>query len=243
MLQILQSSIKKIGHFFGLEIRRYPTAALRSRLAFLAQGNFDLVLDVGANIGQYGLEMRELGYGKEIISFEPLQTAFLQLKKCSVQDPNWTAHHYALGNSNFETSINVSSHLASSSLLDFNEEYLAQNEGFANLTKENIQVKRLDGIFSDLKKSNQTRSILLKLDTQGFEMDVLKGASGVIAEISGIQIETSIRELYQNETLFVEMLSYLKSLGFEIFTLEPYYYDPNTTQLLQVEVYLLRNIK
>ena len=233
----IKQKIKTFGQRFGIEISNFPNAALRSRKQFMIKGKFDIVIDVGANVGQFGKEIRYLGYTGQIISFEPLTSAFTLLEKTASKDENWIANHFALGDKNETTEINISQHSASSSLLSFEENYISENKRLSIVNTEKIEVKKLDDIFNDFIPSEKC-NILLKLDTQGFEKAVLEGALGVLDKIAGIQIETSHKELYKGETLFLDMLVYLRELGFEVFTLEPYYYDVNTYQLLQTEVYL-----
>lgn len=238
MRLFIQKIIKKIGHKLSLEIKNFPTVAIKSRKQFMKIGKFDIILDVGANVGQFGKEVRALGYSGQIVSFEPLSSAYKELQKTAHKDKQWIANHFALGSRNETTEINVSQHSASSSLLNFDDNYISENKNLSIVNTEKIEVKKLDDIFTDFVHSD-TSIVLLKLDTQGFEKAVLEGALGILDKIHGIQIETSLKELYQGETLFVDMLVYLRGLGFEIFTLEPYYYEPNTHQLLQAEVYLL----
>jgi FkbM family methyltransferase len=234
----IKQRIKIFGQLLGIEISSFPTAALKSRKQFMKIGKFDVVLDVGANVGQFGKEIRALGYLGQIVSFEPLSSAFSILKKTADLDKQWIANNFALGSYNETTEINISQHSASSSLLNFDDNYILENKNLTVINTEKIEVKKLDDIFIDYIHS-ESSNVLLKLDTQGFEKAVLEGSLGILDRIQGIQIETSLKELYQGETLFVDMLVYLQGLGFEIFTLEPYYYEANSHQLLQAEVYLL----
>lgn len=233
----IKQRIKKFGQLIGIEISSFPTVALQSRKQFMKIGNFDVIFDVGANVGQFGKEVRALGYLGQIVSFEPLSNAFTVLKKTSDLDKLWKVNHFALGSCNETMEINISQHSASSSLLKFDDNYISENKNLTVVSTEKIEVKKIDDIFTDYIHT-ESNNVLLKLDTQGFEKAVLEGALRSLDKIQGIQIETSLKELYQGETLFVDMLVYLQELGFEIFTLEPYYYEKNSHQLLQAEVYL-----
>ncbi len=240
IIVLLKNLIKRIGVKLGIEVGKYPNKALQSRLEFMRVGSFDAILDVGANVGQFGEEIRHLGYGKDIISFEPVKDAFVKLKQKSLTDGKWIAYNYALGSQNEEAEINVSKHSASSSVLNFDDDYLEKNKNFEIEGKESIQIKTLDSVFSTVI-AKEYKHILLKIDTQGFEKQVIDGALASLKYIDAIQIETSMNALYKGETLFIEMLTYLEGLGYEIFTLEPYYYDINSKRLLQVEVFLIKN--
>lgn len=76
--------------------------------------------------------------------------------------------------------------------------------------------------------------ILLKIDTQGYEEQVLKGANEIISKIKGIHLELSIVPLYEGQMLFEEMLNKLKEMGFALYHLSPGFQDSRTGRLLQV---------
>ena len=60
---------KSVLRSMGWQLKKYPESPLKRRMRILETRGIDLILDVGANIGQYGEHMRELGYGEKIISF------------------------------------------------------------------------------------------------------------------------------------------------------------------------------
>lgn len=237
---ILIGIVKAIFNNVGLDIKRFPTQAMKSRQKFMEYGKYDIILDVGANIGQYVREVRGYyEYKGKIISFEPIKDAFQVLSQRHKKDHLWQGFNLALGDQNISDYINISGHSASSSFLNFNDKYLDEHKDLATVGRELIQIVTLDSVYGDLVKSYSNK-VLLKIDTQGYEMNVLRGADKSLKHISGLQIEISVREVYKGEVLLNELLTYLKELGFRVFTLEPYYFDKATGELLQVEVYLVK---
>src|SRR5262245_4945741 len=97
--------IKTFARSLGIEIRKSQSLELEHNrtVLMLAAHNVDLVLDIGANTGQWASELRRAGYRGDIISFEPLSSAHEQLEKNAHNDPRWTvAPRVALGSNNGE---------------------------------------------------------------------------------------------------------------------------------------------
>tara|TARA_B110000908_G_C10112717_1_gene383825 strand:+ start:231 stop:950 length:720 start_codon:yes stop_codon:yes gene_type:complete len=226
-------NIKKGFNKFNIDVVKFPSSDLRRRLKLLNHHQIDLILDVGANMGQYAENLREIGYQGKIVSFEPLSQAYSILVKKTAKDKKWESHNFALGDKEEKAQINVSKNLFSSSLLDINAESTenAPNSSYHN--KEEIIVKKLDDIYEDVTSNEDI--VFLKLDVQGFEKNVLLGAEEILSRVKGIQIEMSLVELYKNEMLFMEAVNLLKNYGFELFSLENGFYNDKTGQLLQVD--------
>jgi FkbM family methyltransferase len=177
--------------------------------------------------------MRELGYSKKIISFEPLKEAFEILKKASSGDNNWEIHQYALGNENVKSSINVANNSGSSSILNMLPSHIKSAPLAQYIDKEEIEIKKLDSIINSF--GSNLGNIMIKIDTQGYEKNVLDGAEESLKFIKVIQLEMSLVPLYENEILFLEMISHLSEKGFELYSLENGFSDKTTGQLLQAD--------
>jgi hypothetical protein len=107
--------------------------------------------------------------------------------------------------------------------------------------KETVPIETIDNLFPVITKG--AKSIYMKVDTQGYESEVLKGAENSLHKIKCIQLEMSLVNLYKNEWLFEETISYLKKKYFEIYTIEPEFYDTSTGQLLQIDaIFYNKNI-
>jgi FkbM family methyltransferase len=194
----------------------------------------DVVLDVGANRGQYAEDLRRLGYADAIRSFEPVASAFEELSRRAAADPLWDVTNSALGREPGSAEINVAANgAASSSLLPMLDRHRAAAPEANYQSRESIRVEVLDDAAADLAGS---RKSFLKVDTQGFEMAVLDGASGLLEEaIVAVQLELSLVPLYDGAPLYDEMLAYMSARGFRLCWVDPGFHDPDTHELLQFD--------
>lgn len=134
---------------------------------------FDVVIDVGANVGQFAVVAASYNPRAASYSFEPISGCFTRLAGLKASYPNLTAFNYGLRSETAETEINLSGSLGSSSLLPITDTQAKAYPGTAKVGVESISVRRLDDLFSSFEASGRT---LLKIDTQGYELEVLKGA-------------------------------------------------------------------
>lgn len=231
-----KNTFKKFIRSFGFDIKKFDavknnTARFGSRLS---NHKIDLVLDVGASIGNYGEFIRTTGYKGTIISFEPLSTAYQTLLLKSTADTNWhIAPKMALGDKQDLVEINIAGNSSSSSLLSMLNSHIESAPKSKYIGKEIVAVQRLDGI--DDKNIHSSNHIYLKIDTQGYEMLVLLGAEGIMDRVAGIQLEMSIIPLYDSQPLYNELLAWLEKKGFEIWDIEPVFYNENSGRMLQFD--------
>ncbi len=206
---------------------------MHNRIKLLKHFDIQTLLDVGANTGQFAYYTRKLGYGNTIISFEPLSSAFGVLQKFAKGDPKWQIQNCAIGDADGTVEINISANSQSSSILDMMPVHIKSAPDSAYEGKEMVDIHKIDTIINNY--TDQLNKTFLKIDTQGFEKNVIEGAKNSIKLIKGLQIELSMIELYKSETLITEMFNIINDLGFTIFSLEPGFYDKKTGQLLQVD--------
>lgn len=204
-------NFRKTG--FDIIHGQYPSVAL------LKKYGISLIFDVGANVGQYAMRTRSLGYKGKIVSFEPLSSAFTQLSNNAARDPLWITKNLGCGNYDGEALINVSKHSVYSSILEPLSWLKEESPGSTALTTEEIKISRIDSIFEQYYRAGD--QVLLKIDTQGFEKDVLEGADCSLKHIIEIQIELSFVEHYRGEILFEGMLKFLNNKGFTLVNLQP----------------------
>ena len=194
----------------------------------------DCLFDVGANTGQYATLVRSLGYQGQIFSFEPLSSAHKILKEKSIHDNFWTVYdRCGIGNQNKVETINISGNSYSSSFLDMLEKHKKAAPDSEYLGQEEVNIYTLDNIFSNLK--NGYKKIFLKIDTQGYEMNVLKGVEKNIHKIYAVQLELSMSPLYNNSHLYQEFFDYFIKRDFECWNLQSGFRDPETGRLLQFD--------
>jgi FkbM family methyltransferase len=234
----MKQLIKNILKTSNIQIIKYSDMDLvykdlRRRLKIVNHYGIDVIFDIGAATGDYAKKMREFGYTKKIISFEPLTTSFKVLKKAAEKDGNWIVNNYALGNENSSSVIHVSGNSDSSSLLNILPVHVSSAPQSVYISEQNIEVRKLDSIFNAF--CSKSDKIMLKIDTQGYEKNVLEGACEFLKRVSIIQLEMSIVPLYEEEMLFYEMIHYLNVKEFQLFSLENGFSNPQTGQLLQVD--------
>jgi FkbM family methyltransferase len=222
-----------LNSFFRIEIIKYPTDELSRRIALLHHHEINVIIDIGANIGQYGAEMRNLGFTGEIISFEPMKKAFDKLEKISSNDPKWKVFNYSLGERDGQTSINIAKNSVSSSLLDPLPQLTLSAPEARSIDVETIVIHKLDSIFESLNLND--KNVYLKIDTQGYEEMVLLGAKNTLGYIKGVQIEMAFIPSYDSAITFDAMKSKLNVLGFELLALENGFYDKKTGKQIEVD--------
>jgi FkbM family methyltransferase len=194
-----------------------------------------LVLDIGANKGQYGKSLRnETGYKGRIVSFEPLLDAFGELQRQASRDPLWECHNIAFGDSVGTATINISANSHSSSLLPVSSRTVEIEPSVRYVGTQEVLVQRLDLTLDQFVKPGD--NIFLKIDTQGYEFKILNGALGVINRFALIQLETSFFEVYRGEALIGDVIKFLDYLGYRIVSIEPGWQNPVTGELLQADV-------
>ena len=200
----MKQFVRQLMDRFGIETNRSTT--LRR---FLSLHPIDLVVDAGANLGQFAQLVRAKGYRGRIWSFEPVTSVCSELKLASRNSSNWEVSQFALGKTNDTLVINVPSNHSLSSFLKPSE-LMASYNSVGGLITETVQVKRLDEVLSD----DGARRILLKADVQGFEKQVLEGAAGILDRVHAIYLELPIAHLYEGGWTFAEAITYLDTLGF-----------------------------
>jgi FkbM family methyltransferase len=234
---MLKKIVKKLSRSLGIDLKRYniQTSEAAKMQRLLAYHNIDLVFDVGANIGQYAKLLRELGYSGRIVSFEPLSSAYSQLKAVSEKDPLWEiAPQTAIGNQEGEIIINIAGNSQSSSALPMLDAHLESAPESAYSGSETVKLSRLDTLAKDYIKS-ETKSIFLKIDVQGLEKQVLEGATAILPLVKGIKLELSLVPLYEGQVLFKEMIDIVEKLGYELYGIEPGFTAEKTGRMLQMD--------
>lgn len=212
----------KIADFFGYRVinknKNHIVFADHFR-EILRRYRINCVFDVGANRGQYGRGLRAMGYRGRIISFEPVSETFCLLERESAKDPLWDVYNYALGSKEMDQTIKVTKNSDLSSFLEPGEslqKMFAGDKGDAIEKEERVMVKTLDAIFNNVITDTSELRIALKMDTQGYELDVFKGAEKSLDRISVLQSELANIPLYQNMSDYLTVLNLYTKKGFEV---------------------------
>lgn len=228
-------SIRTLIRGYGYDVIKYNYRSnpLARRIKLMSHYKIDLVFDVGANIGQYATHLRTLGYRGRVVSFEPLTSAYRLLVSLANKDPLWETVNIALGDQDGKTEINIANNSQSSSILDMLPSHTNSAPESAYVGKEEINIRKIDTIIDEYRRSDN--KLYLKIDAQGYEKTVIKGAINSLDKITGIQLEVSLIPLYKGEALLADMIDYMSTQGYTLMSLEPGHGDPSTGQLLQVD--------
>lgn len=241
-MKLAKKMIKSVlRNAFGIEVHRFTPD--RSRTAQIASSlkefSIDLVLDVGANEGQFASAVRSAGYAGDIVSFEPLSNAHSALQQANKGDAKWTVFsRCALGAQNGEVEINIAGNSMSSSLLPMLESHILAAPHAAYVGRESVPLLTLDSVAAEYVAT--CKNPFLKMDTQGFEWEVLDGAENVLPHIRGILLELSLIPLYEGQHLWQEMIGRLEKEGFSLWALQPAFVDPRNGRTLQVDGLFIR---
>lgn len=238
----LKQLVKAAARSLGYEITRYHPALSESAklAATLRHFGIDIVFDVGANVGQYGKALRQAGYKGRIISFEPIADAHEELVAAASHDALWTIHpKCAVGNTQGEVLINISKNSVSSSIRAMLPSHTEAEPLSEYVAVERAEVITFDSIFKKYRSAVETA--WLKIDTQGFENEVLEGAAGSLPFIRAIQLELSLVPLYESQHLWDHFLSSMQKQGFDVWSLVPAFTDPRTGRSLQIDAVFARS--
>ena len=213
MNPLIRAAYKRLG-IIHLGRRR-----VRDLIDFIQDRKIDTVIDVGANVGQFGEGLRAEGFRGRIISFEPIAAVYQEMAKKAAADGNWQAHRCGLGSEPGTAQIHVSELTVFSSILDMTSTANLHDSRTAVSRTEEIEIRTLDQVAADL-----TGNILLKIDAQGYERQVIEGGRETIARVLGIQLELPVIRVYEGEWQFHEALKYMADIGFVPAQIQPVNY-------------------
>jgi FkbM family methyltransferase len=239
----MKSAIKRALLGLGYELQRYHVSISESArfAAMLKYHRIDVVLDVGANIGQFAASLRStFDYRGRIVSFEPMKAAYAQLCEAASADSRWEiAPRCALGGHEGEVSMNISRNSVSSSILPMLEAHKSSAPESEYTAIEKVPLRRLDAAAAPYL--SQGSRILLKVDTQGYESEVLAGASDILSIATGVSLELSLVPLYEGTALMPQMVEHMKALEFDLWGLTPAFVDARSGRSLQFDAVFFRH--
>lgn len=197
------------------------TTTLRHHLGeVLRTYRIDTVLDVGANEGQFGAMLREMGFAGDIHSFEPIKQTFVRLQAGAAGDARWHCHNIALGRSPGRLTMNVSEFSTFSSALKANAFGTGRFHDLKQVRQEEVAVSTLDQFMAEAAMSRDAR-VFLKMDTQGFDLDVFEGGAASLDRICGLLSELSLQPIYDGMVRYPAALAAYEGKGFSVSGLYP----------------------
>ncbi|MES2739972.1 MAG: FkbM family methyltransferase [Pseudomonadota bacterium] len=180
--------------------------------ALLSLMHINCVLDVGANRGQFAHELRAIGFRGLIVSFEPVESEYLALQSRFTDDRAWIGRQLALGSAAASLTMRVPKLTVMSSLL---EPVAAESD----TRTETVAVQRLDAVLPAIVAAIEQPRVFLKMDTQGYDLEVFKGASACLDLVFGLQSELSVQPLYRAMPHYLEALALYEGSGFDLYNL------------------------
>lgn len=181
----------------------------------------DLIVDVGANEGQFGRKLRRY-YSGNIISLEPVLSTYERLQRITCQDPNWQVLRVAAGSQEGSCEINVSSNSVFSSLLQPNN--LCRDmfgDSSISTRRERVVIRRLDNLLTEVVPDLDKRRMFIKMDTQGYDLEVFKGLGSTIEQVAAIQSEVSLIPIYEGMSHWTNSIAAYEASGFSVVGMIP----------------------
>ena len=152
-----------------------------------------------------------------------------------MNDDNWNVFEpIALGNENSESILNISKNSVSSSLLKISDEHLDNAPESRFIDKQKTKQRKLEDIFSDFQIKE--KNIFLKIDTQGYEFEVLKGAENILKDLKGILVEVSLTNLYEGQKDWLEIIEFIKKKGFHLWSVDRGFSNKKNGKTLQLDL-------
>jgi FkbM family methyltransferase len=201
--------------------------------------NCNIVFDIGANVGQFSLGLRDFGYKGRIVSFEPLSDEHQRLSIVSSSDALWKVHpRVAIGDSECEKVINVSKNSVSSSLLPMSSDHINAEPNSLYVRQEYVIVSPLD-LISPIYLMDNDR-LFIKIDAQGYEDKIIDGAASTLASAYGVLCELSLLPMYEGQVLWQDIIKKMSDMGLTLWALKSGFTDNVNGRTLQVDAIFLR---
>jgi FkbM family methyltransferase len=232
--------LKKLINNLGYDIHSLNNEEYNYKLIdFFNKKKINILYDIGANIGQFAQEMRKNNYLGEIISFEPLTKAHDNLSLNAKNDDKWVVHERsAIGDFNGQIEINIAGNSVSSSLLPMLDSHSSAAPRSKYIGNETVSIITLDSVACEYLKENS--NLFIKIDTQGYEWQVLEGAKNTLKNALGVHIELSLLPLYEGQSLWMEIIKKLNYEGFDIWNINKGFTDVENGRMLQIDGTFLR---
>jgi FkbM family methyltransferase len=199
----------------GVETEALRAAMLRALIGML---DITCAIDVGANRGQTHDFLRgPVAFKGLIASFEPNPAAYRELAAKAKRDPLWLASPAALGPATGPRQFTIAKKDVLSSFLP------SRDRGHAGASavpveRKTVPMRRLDGVIENLRKRSGPHRFFVKLDTQGFDIEVMKGLSDRYLDgVPMVMSELSIRRrAYLGAPTYLQALRYFMGRGYRI---------------------------
>ena len=217
---------------FASEIHQVAKACERS--------NCRVLFDIGANAGQFAKDCFEAGFTGTIVSVEPQTSAHTKLAAAASRNRNWTiAPRCAVGDVAGMSSIHIAENSFSSSLLNVTKISVDAEPKTRFIGEEDVEVVTMDNLAPRYVPARQV--FALKLDTQGNEAAVLRGAKEILRDVGVLYLEMSLVPLYTGAPPFEDLFREILGHGYRCIGIFPGFTNPDTYEMLQVNALFSRS--
>jgi FkbM family methyltransferase len=224
-------SSPQADHAYPLRAEAPTTPTARRELLLR---DVDVVVDAGANEGQYALWFRSLGFAGRIISVEPQSAPFTTLSAAAARDPRWECHKVALGTCDGQATLRVARNTTVTSLFALTPQLQRVVPDATEIGAEAVPMRSLASLWPSLHDAGER--VYLKIDVEGAELDVLRGAGDVLEYVDILELELSLAPNFSGAPLIDEVLAYVLGRGYYIVALEANHGDdPDIGQMLVVD--------
>jgi len=243
---MFKKAIKKFFSILGLQISKaqkpggpdkFTLNGQITLFEWLRDYKFATIIDVGANEGQFVDKIAGVFPDACIHCFEPIKSVYEQLTARFYGNKNLITYNFGLGETSEERMIHLNEYSPSSSLLDMLDLHKTNFDFAVKSEPACISLKRLDDVFT----SPPTSPVLLKIDVQGYEMNVLKGGDRVARAADVVIIETTFTPLYKDQPLFAEIYDYFVARGFRYAGNIEQLISPKNYQILQADAVFIKS--
>lgn len=200
----------------------------------------NLVVDVGANEGQFAKTIRSFYSGK-ILSFEPVSSTFEKLAQSASSDRMWYVYQIALGMEEGTHTIHLADATDFSSFLKTNDYAINRfGKGVESNREETVTVSTLDIQLSAL--SSEDTRIFLKMDTQGYDIEVFRGLGEKIRHVVALQSEMSLIPIYEGMPHWTESITAYEKAGFLVVGMFPVNIDMHSDHIIEYDCVMTKAV-
>lgn len=231
---------RAVGRLFGYDVIRFRKSfsfdPVLHRL--LRHHDFDGVIDVGANSGLFSRQCLKALSGVPVFSFEPTAALADALNRAAASEPRWTIVRKGLSDQPGEAVLHTSDTSVFNSINDANPDFSGAFKGLAFTGSESIELTTLD-VFAEAEPLASCRNLLVKVDTQGHDLKVLRGARDTLKRARAVIVELPFQNIYQSGDTHRDILAFMDDAGFDIYNLSPISSDA-TGRLIEADGFFLR---
>lgn len=226
--------------------RRLAEQTRDDHLRWLTEAlDVDLVLDVGANRGQFGRSLRDLGYAGPLVSFEPAAGPRTELAAHAAADGAWSVRPWALGSASHDAELHAVDEESELGSLHGPSAFGQEWKGVLGRTRaEVVPVRRLDEVWDDVTGRGGAERVLLKLDTQGHDLEAFRGAGRLVrpgGPVVAVLTEVAVLPIYDGMPTMSEHLAELAAAGWALSGLHPVSFDRATLRVIELDALLVRD--